>query len=189
MIELDGKKYYISKEFGEKIGKTRQTINNWVKNGRLPAAYIRQHGGFSYISEDALSDPAVLYGSTDEQTEFDSNPRKQDANASKSEASAGKQDANSGAQSDFAAYLLGEIDRLRADLEAKDAEIADLRRQLDEHTERLTAITEESQRIAKQALDTAGNAQKLQAVSMLPSPEAEPEEPKKGRGLFSRFRK
>lgn len=174
MIDLDGKKFYISKEFGEQIGKTRQTINNWVKNGRLPACYIRQHDGYSYISEDALTDPVVLYGSTGEQTpENGSKPCKQGANASKSEASTGKQDANSGAQSDFTAYLLGEVDRLRADLEAKDAMIADLRSQLDAHTERLAAITEESQRLVRQALETAKNAQTLQAASMLPPPAAE----------------
>lgn len=174
MIELDGKKYYISKEFGVKIGKSRQTINSWIKNGRLPAAYIKQHGGYSYISEDALTDTAVLCGSTGEQTpENGSKPCKQGANASKSEASTCKQDANSGAQSDFTSYLLGEIDRLRAELEAKDVMIADLRSQLDAHTERLAAITEESQRLVLLSLETTKNAQTLQAASMLPPPAAD----------------
>lgn len=172
---IDSQVYYTVKEYAEKIGKSRQTVTNWVNSGRF-GAYLRELEGFNHISAAALDDPSVGNAPQDPVKPIDQPVEE-------------VKQPDEPVTPDFTAYLLGEIDRLRSVLDTKDTEIAELRRQLGEHTERLTAITEESQRIAKQALDTAGNAQKLQAVSMLPSPEAEPEEPKKGRGLFSRFRK
>lgn len=155
MIESEGKKYFLTREFGERIGKSRQSIGNWVKSGRL-SGYVRMIDGVTYISEDALDDPGVLCPSR----------------AGKTQENQAKQSANSDAQV-FTSFLLAEIDRLRAEIEAKESVIADLRSQLDAHTERLAAITEESQRLVREALDTAKNAQTLQAASMLPPPASE----------------
>ena len=179
MERYNGREWYTAKEYGEKIGKSRQTVTNWINSGKF-GEYLLAFKGVNHISEDALKDPVVGDGSVSVPDPADPpvNPREDESS-----------EETIPANSDFTAYLLTEVDRLRAELKDKEAEIADLRRQLDAHTERLTSITEESQRIAKQALDTAGNAQRLQAVTMLPAPETAPEEPEKRKGLLSRFRK
>ena len=35
MIELEGKKYYTTKEVSEKLGRHLRTIQGWVRDGKL----------------------------------------------------------------------------------------------------------------------------------------------------------
>jgi excisionase family DNA binding protein len=52
MIEVNGKKYYTTKEIAKKIGVHKRTIQNWVNNGSLiPFKFsIKKF----YFDEDAI---------------------------------------------------------------------------------------------------------------------------------------
>ena len=57
-MKIAGKTYYTTPEIGEMMGRTSQSVRNWIEAGKLPAIKI---GRFYLVSEEDFIDNVPAY--------------------------------------------------------------------------------------------------------------------------------
>lgn len=187
------KNIYTVAEYALKIGKSRQSVNTWVKQGYFDG-YIEMVDGVVHISQEALDRfgherpvkkddrqvtvTELLDALVDESTDSkcDSNDT---VNGEDQELSNSKEDGKDAL-----------IKFLQIQLSERDKQIAEYKAQIADYTNRFADLAKTGHEIADKALRTTEQAHLLQLQAALPNPETTVEEelPKK-RGLFGRFKK
>lgn len=206
---------YSVAEYAKEIGKSRQAVNSWVKQG-LFDGFTETVDGVLYISADALQkfgndrpvkdivdsqvncqDDSKLTskGENDNNlTSLDNNittntptdtPSKEESKEVKQKPVDGKEDSVYGKEDGKDAL----IKFLQIQLAERDAQIAEYKSQIADYTDRFAELAKTGHEIADRALRTTEQAHLIQLQATLPEPEVAAEEPPKKRGLFGRFRK
>lgn len=184
---------YSVAEYAKEIGKSRQAVNSWVKQG-LFDGFTETVDGVLYISADALQkfgNDRPVKDIVDSQVncqddckliskdEFDNNFTKSDNNTP---TDAPTVNSKVESKDEFIAFL-------QAQLADRDRQIEEYKAQIADYTNRFADLAKTGHEIADKALRTTEQAHLLQLQSALPEPETTVEEAPKKRGLFSVFKK
>lgn len=157
--------YYSVQEFAELAGVSKQAVYDRIKKDL--AGYTVKKGGKTMISGEALQ----FVGNRDDVQDNSSNfmfelenqsIQPSDVEQVENQASKDKQASES---SLLLEYLMKENARLLAEIERRDALIAEKDAAISDFASRFAAIAEKEQEISSKALATTGQAQMLHAMS------------------------
>ena len=184
---------YSVAEYAKEIGKSRQAVNSWVKQG-LFDGFTETVDGVLYISADALQkfgNDRPVKDIVDSQVncqddckltskdEFDNNFTKSDNNTPTDTPTV---NSKVDSKDEFIAFL-------QAQLADRDRQIEEYKAQIADYTNRFADLAKTGHEIADKALRTTEQAHLLQLQAALPEPEVLADEVPKKRGLFGRLKK
>lgn len=180
---------YSVAEYAKEIGKTRQAVNVWVKQG-LFDGYTETIDGVLYISGEALQKFGNERPVKDEvdckvDSQFTDDDKSGEVKREMVDSKPESVDSKIDSKDEFIAFL-------QAQLADRDRQIEEYKSQIADYTNRFADLAKTGHEIADKALRTTEQAHLLQLQAALPEPEqavAAGEEPPKKRGLFGRFKK
>lgn len=180
---------YSVAEYAREIGKTRQAVNVWVKQGFFEG-YTETIDGVLYISGEALQKfgkerPVKEEVDCKVDSKFTDDDKSEEVKREMVDSKPESVDSKADSKDEFIAFL-------QAQLADRDRQIEEYRDQINEFSNLFAELARTGHEIADKALRTTEQAHLLQLQASLPEPEqtvAAEEEPPKNRGLFGRFRK